>query len=97
MILNIREAGKGNLFRKAGRVIPLLLTFLLLSSSAFAAGKEESITAGEIALYVGLIVAVIGLAWFLTNATSKKTDPPAHPPGHRTHHHHHHRHPHHRR
>lgn len=87
--------------QKPGRIappgFPMVLILLLFAVPAHAADKTKGITAGEIALYVILIAAVIAVAWFMTMG-GKKTQPPANTGAHH-HHHTHHKghHKHHRR
>jgi hypothetical protein len=53
----------------------LALTALIFApgSQLYAAG-HNSITAGEIAMYVAIIVVVIGVAWFFASRQTDKLD-----------------------
>jgi hypothetical protein len=94
----MKNTNSKNENHKPGRLVPpgfpMLLLLLLFAVPAKAAGKTQGITAGEIALYVVLIVAVIAIAWFMTMG-GKKTQPPTNSGT--PHHHHKGHHKHHRR
>src|SRR5688572_24331212 len=53
----------------------LTLTALIISPGILsAAGHASNITAGEIAMYVAIIVVVIGIAWFFASRQTDKLD-----------------------
>ncbi len=62
---------------KLNSVSHKLLTFsalIFLPGILSAAGHASNITAGEIAMYVAIIVVVIGIAWFFASRQTDKMD-----------------------
>ncbi|TND09609.1 MAG: hypothetical protein FD123_1200 [Bacteroidetes bacterium] len=90
---------KEKLVRSKGLVLSACMLFFA-PLLGHAANSTTNITMGEIALYVGLIVAVIGVAWvWAFKGKQTENQPPqqhGHAQGHGHHHHgkHHHGHGH---